>query len=67
MENITYEDYLANPSEVLAQIQLEASRARALAVHQYIFAPLARFCGALLAIRGVKLRLDPRVTMATTQ
>jgi len=52
---------------VLSQIQLEASRARALAVHQYIFAPLARFCGALLAIRGVKLRLDPRVTMATTQ
>jgi hypothetical protein len=60
MENITYEDYLANPSEVLAQIQREASRARALAVHQYILMPLAQFCGRLLAIRGAKLYLDPR-------
>ena len=67
MENLTYEAFLDNPEAVMLQVSREASRSRALAVHQYIFAPLARFCGALLAIRGVKLRLDPRVTMATTQ
>jgi hypothetical protein len=60
MKKLTYEDYLADPSAVTARIQLGAQRDRARAVQRYLLAPLARFCGRLLAIRGVKLRLDPR-------
>lgn len=60
MENLTYEDYLANPAAVLERIQREAQRARTEAINDYMLVPLARLCGRLLAIRGVKLRLDPR-------
>jgi hypothetical protein len=60
MKNPTYETYLADPSAAHAQIQRAASRARAEAVHRHVLAPLARFCGRLTAIRGVRLRLDPR-------
>ena len=60
MKTPTYEDYLADPSAMAQQVRLEAQRARALAAHRYILEPLARACGRLLAIRGVKLYLDPR-------
>jgi hypothetical protein len=62
MKKLTYETYLTDPSAVAAQVRLDASRARALAVHRYVLMPLARFCGELLAIRGVKLHLDPLAT-----
>jgi acyl-[acyl carrier protein]--UDP-N-acetylglucosamine O-acyltransferase len=60
MKNLTYEAYLADPLAAHAQIQRAASRGRAAAVHQYVIAPLARFCGQLSAVRGVRLQLDPR-------
>ena len=59
MKTLTYEDYLADPLAVLGRIQLQAQHARALAIHRYIVAPAARACGRLLAIRGIRLRLDP--------
>jgi hypothetical protein len=60
MKNLTYETYLTDPAAVVAQVRRDARRARALAVHRYLIWPLARFCAMLLAIRGVKLQLDPR-------
>jgi hypothetical protein len=42
MNKPTYEDYLANPSAVLEQLEREAHRARAEAVHHFIVAPLMR-------------------------
>ena len=60
MKNLTYQDYLADPAAALERIQREAQRARTEAVSRYLFEPLARFCGRLLAIRGAKLYLDPR-------
>lgn len=60
MKTPTYEDYLADPSAVTHEVRLEAQRARALAVQRYILAPITRLCGELLAIRGVKIYLDPR-------
>ena len=60
MKTPTYEEYLADPSAVIAQVQLEAQHERARAVHRYLIEPLARACGKLLAIRGVKVYLDPR-------
>lgn len=41
MKNLTYEIYLANPA-VREQLEREARRARAEAMHQYIVAPLMR-------------------------
>ncbi len=41
MENLTYEIYLANPA-VREQIEREAHRARAEAMHQYIVMPLVK-------------------------
>jgi hypothetical protein len=64
MKNLTYETYLSNPSEVHAQIQRAASRDRADAAHRYVIGPVVRFCGQLIAIRGVRLQLDPRVGAA---
>jgi hypothetical protein len=48
----------------MQRVRREANRQRALAVRTQLLMPLARFCGRLLAIRGVKLRLDPRATVA---
>ena len=42
MKNLTYEAYLANPSEVMEQVEREARSARAEAVHEFIVAPLAK-------------------------
>jgi hypothetical protein len=67
MKNLTYQDYLADPAAALERIQREAQRARTEAVSRYLFEPLTRFCGRLLAIRGVKMHLDPRLTMAATR
>jgi hypothetical protein len=61
MEKLTYNDYLADPMAAQARIQRAASRSRAEAVGGYVFVPLARFCARLVAVRGVKLWLDPRV------
>lgn len=41
MKNLTYEIYLANPA-VQEQIEREARRARAEAMHQYIVTPLIK-------------------------
>jgi hypothetical protein len=60
MKKLTYQDYLADPLAVTAQVRQEAQRARAQAVQRHFLAPLARLCGRLLAIRGVRLHLDPR-------
>lgn len=40
MKTPTYEDYLANPSAVLEQVERQARRERAEAVHQLIVVPL---------------------------
>ena len=64
MKNLTYETYLADPQRVQEQILAEARRMRAVALKRTVFAPLAAFCGRLLAIRGVKLQLDPRQPLA---
>jgi len=42
MKNLTYEAYLANPSAVLEQVEREARRERAEAMHRFIVAPLAQ-------------------------
>ena len=42
MKNLSYEAYLANPSEVMQQVAREARRERAEAVHEFIVAPLMR-------------------------
>jgi len=41
MKNLTYEIYLANPA-VREQLEREARRARAEAMHQYIVTPLMK-------------------------
>jgi hypothetical protein len=64
MENLTYQAYLADPATAHTQIQRAASRARVEAVYRHVIAPMARFCGRLTAIRGVRLQLDPRVAAA---
>jgi hypothetical protein len=61
MRNVTYQDYLADPAAALGPIQREAQRARTEAFSRHLLAPLARLCGRLLAIRGAKRYLDPRV------
>lgn len=61
MKNLTYEDFLNDPEEVMHRVRSEANRGRAQAMHNHLLMPLARFCGRLLAIPGVKARLDPRV------
>jgi hypothetical protein len=40
MNKPTYQDYLANPSAVLEQVDREARRERAEALHHFIVAPL---------------------------
>jgi hypothetical protein len=64
MKKLTYETYLADPQRVQEQILDEARRMRAEALQRAFFKPLAAFCGSLLAIRGVRLRLDPRQPLA---
>lgn len=64
MKNLTYETYFADPQLAQEQIELEARRMRAEALKRTFFDPLAAFCGRLLAIRGVKLMLDPRRPVA---
>jgi hypothetical protein len=59
MTQPTYDDYLADPLAREA-IERAARHARALALQKHLFAPLARFCGRLTAVRGFRLRLDPR-------
>ena len=62
MKNLTYEKYLAEPA-LREQIAAAARRAQAIAMHRYLLQPLVRFCGRLVAVRGFKLRLDPRVAV----
>ena len=64
MKKLTYDTYLADPQRVQEQILDEARRMRAEALKRTLFDPLAAFCGRLLAIRGVKLLLDPRQPVA---
>jgi len=42
MKTPTYQDYLANPAEVMKQVEREARRERAIAVRELIVAPLMR-------------------------
>lgn len=44
MKTPTYQDYLANPTAVLEQVERQARRERAEAVHDFIVAPLMRLC-----------------------
>jgi hypothetical protein len=60
MKNLSYETYLADPQSVREQIERAARRMRAEALKRTLFEPLAAFCGRLLAVRGVRLLLDPR-------
>jgi len=55
----TYQQYLADPQRFQEQVELAARRMRAEALRRAFF-ELADFCGRLLAVRGVKLLLDPR-------
>jgi hypothetical protein len=64
MKKLTYETYLADPLRVREQILDEARRMRAETLKRTIFDPFAAFCGRLLAIRGVRLWLDPRQPLA---
>jgi hypothetical protein len=61
MNTPTYADYLADPAAVRADLQRAASRARAIAMYQHGLMPLARFCGRLIAVRGLRMQLDPRL------
>ena len=67
MKTPTYETFLEDPAAVMTHVRREASRARNLALDSYLLKPLANFCGRLLAIRGVKLRLDPRAPRGVFQ
>jgi len=58
MENLTYETYLAHP-EIRERLEREAHRARAEAVHLFIFAPLARLAKHVL--RGAAPKAAPRI------
>jgi hypothetical protein len=60
MKNMTYQTYLTDPA-ARGQIDAAARSVRAQTAQRYLFAPLARFCGKLVSIRGVGLHLDPRV------
>src|SRR5262245_46647477 len=60
MTEPTYNDYLTDPLAREA-IERAARNARALALQKHLFVPLARLCGRLTAVRGVSLRLDPRL------
>ena len=42
MKKPTYQDYLANPAAVIEQVERQARRERAAAVHEFIVAPLMR-------------------------
>jgi hypothetical protein len=64
MKTPTYEDYLANPAAVRAQVERAANRARAEAVYIHALVPFARFCGRLTAVRGIRVQLDPRPALA---
>jgi len=59
MKNPTYESCLTGPA-AREQIIAAAHRARAQAVQRHLLVPLARFCGKLVSIRGLRPLLDPR-------
>jgi hypothetical protein len=42
MKKLTYEAYLANPTEVMEQVERKARRERSAAVHELIVVPLMR-------------------------
>ena len=58
MKNMTYQTYLTDPA-ARGQIDAAARSVRAQALQSYLFAPLARFCGKLISIRGVGLQPAP--------
>ena len=62
MENLTYEAYLADP-EIRERLEREAHRARAEAVHLFIFAPLARLAKKMLC-GGAAPKAAPRLGIA---
>ena len=64
MKNLTYQAYLADPQGVQDRIEFRARQMRAEALKRTFFRPFAAFCGRLLAIRGIRLRLDPRQPLA---
>jgi hypothetical protein len=64
MKNLTSQEYFADPQLAQERIELVARRMRAEALKRAFFDPLAAFCARLLAIRGVKLLLDPRQAAA---
>jgi hypothetical protein len=64
MKTPTYEDYLANPAAVRAELHRAATRARTQALYQQVIVPLARLCGRLVAVRGMRMQLDPRQAVA---
>lgn len=53
MKNLTYEIYLANPA-VREQLERQARRARAEAMHQYIVAPLMKMFSRMFRRAGRK-------------
>jgi len=63
MENLTYQTYLTDPA-ARTRIADAARSARAAAGYRYLVLPLVQFCGRLVAVRGVRLHLDPRETAA---
>jgi hypothetical protein len=64
MKTPTYEDYLADPAAVRAELHRAATRARDEAIYRHAIVPFARFCGRLLAVRGIRMQLDPRPLVA---
>jgi hypothetical protein len=59
MKNLIYETYLTDPA-LREQIIATAHSLRAQAMQRHLLLPLARFCGKLVAVRGLKMWLDPR-------
>jgi hypothetical protein len=58
MKQLTYQTYLTDPA-MRQQIDAAVRGARAQALQRYLFAPLARFCGKLVSIRGAGLQPAP--------
>ena len=64
MKKLTYETYFADPQAIQQSVELEARRMRSREMQRLVFDPLFAFCARLLAVRGVKLLLDPRQAAA---
>lgn len=56
MKTPTYQDFLADPSAVLEQVNRAARRERADAMHHFLFAPLTRLFKRALPKRAQLLQ-----------